>query len=181
MKLNRLISIFLALVTVLCLSACDSSSGKSDDGSDAKNDAKNEKTTTAAPTTTTEVTTKRIFVARDTSDETFYSIETYGDYVAVLKRLKQEYVAEANEINQSLSGVIADYDAASDGFSQRIDGEIEGITRDYDLEKNLGNDYEICVDYLFQLRSLAIDYLESMQASRDAVDQGAQMLWDAFW
>jgi valyl-tRNA synthetase len=173
--LKKIICALLFVISLASFSACSEEAKEA-----AADDSREKTTTTEAVTTTTAATTKRNFVAYDTSDETFYSIETYGDYVKVLERLKKEYIAEAIEINR-LSNALTNSDFDHDAVTYNIDREISRMDDYYDLEEDLGDEYETYVTYLFSLRADCITSLQNQQYANEVVEDGMDMLFDALF
>jgi hypothetical protein len=170
--------IVTALLIALSLAAFAGCSEETESTSGSAKETREAATTVT--TTTTAATTKRNFVAYDTSDETFYSIETYGDYVKVLERLKKEYVAEAIEINR-LSNSLTNSEFDGDGVTYNLDREITRMDEYYDLEEDLGDEYETYVTYLFSLRADCISSLQAQQYANEVVEDGMDMLFDALF
>jgi hypothetical protein len=123
MKFNRFVSVFLAILAVLSLSACGGSSSSS---SGNNNPAPN---TTAPTTTTVATTTERRFAPVDTSDETIYSIVTMGDYFMMSQKIAKDFIKQFDQEYSYANALslLNDYDEYRDDAQALLDMIDEGV------------------------------------------------------
>ncbi|MDR0974384.1 MAG: hypothetical protein LBL80_01690 [Ruminococcus sp.] len=130
-------------------------------------------------TTTTPATTKHVFVPADTTDATFYSIETVGDYLLCLQKINNEF---KYAYDQSLSAVnpltyTDTYETEKIRMQTYYDEQYAYYLENYD--EYLGDeDRMLFIQDLVDTRDYLIGVLQSMAQTNELSEDAANALID---